>query len=194
MSNILKNVRNIVVFGIILYIVNFILNFIVDKIFNLINLDNLYDTNMILYTIITMGIGIILYLIAMIITKKLFSIKIKIHYKEAKKMLLILLIIFLIIEMATFINSYYSSIKVEEEINNMMSEFEQLKASDEYKSIEKSTRDMADSIYKIYSEGKDEILKLEEEKRNIMGTKLIANIFLYIICLYFFGLFLYRKD
>ena len=194
MKDTLKIIRNVVIFGIVLYVINFILNFVADKLFSFFDLDSLYDINIILYAIITMGIGIIIYIIAMILTKKLISIKIKIYYEEAKKMLLILLILFLIITVGKCFISYNSSLKIEEELYNMIEKLEETKSSKEYKTVSKSTKDTFNSMYKMYVEGKDEILELENQKRTLIVVRLISDTFLYIACLYGFGLFLYRKE
>ena len=130
----------------------------------------------------------------MLITKKIVSIKIKIDYEEAKKMLLILLIIFFIVNVITFIVSYNKTIKEEEKLNSTISELETLRESKEYKKFDKSTKETVESMYKIYVENKDEILELENQRKTLIAVELISNIFLYVVCLYAFGLFLYRKD
>ena len=189
-----KTIRNVVIFGIILYIINFGLNFAVDKIFTLFNLDTLYDTNIVLYGIITMGLGIILFLIAMIITKKIVSIKLKIYYEDAKKMLLILLIIFLIINVVKLILYYNNSFKLEEELNNLVNSVEEAKKSEGYKYFDEGEKQMVENLYKIYTDGKDELLELQKQKLDLYIIQCISNVVLYVVCLYAFGLYLYRKN
>ena len=188
MKEVAKIIRNVVVFGIIYYTISCGLNLIVDKILNLFSFDGLYDTHIILCSII------IIHLIAMIVTKKIVSIKIKIYYEEAKRMLLILLIIFLIINVVTFILSYNYSLKIEKGLNDLINSVEEVKISDEYKYFNEKEKQNIDNLYKIYTEGKEEMMELEKQRLNLNIIKSISKVFLYVVCLYAFGLFLYRKD
>lgn len=194
MKDIFKNIRNVVVFGIILYVINYALNFIIDKICDLCGLDSLYDINIVIYAIITIGLGIILYLIAMVMTKKIMSIKLKLYYEEAKRMLLILLIIFLTLSVIEFFFTFNSSLKVEKELNATIAKLEEIRTNKDYKLYDKSTRNTVESMYEMYIKGKDQILELENQKRTLNVVELISDVFLYMVCLYAFGLFLYRND
>ena len=194
MKDIFKNIRNVVVFGIILYVINYALNFIIDKICDLCGLDSLYDINIVIYAIITIGLGIILYLIAMVMTKKIMSIKLKLYYEEAKRMLLILLIIFLTLSVIEFFFTFNSSLKVEKELNATIAKLEEIRTNKDYKLYDKSTRNTVESMYEMYIKGKDQILELENQKRTLNVVELISDVFLYMVCLYAFGLFLSRTD
>ena len=194
MNEVIKTIRNVVIFGIILYIINIGLNFILDKILSLFNLDALYDTNIILYGIVIMVLGVILYLIAMIITKKIVSIKIKINYEEAKKMLLILLIIFLIKTVVEFVLVYNNVLEQEKELNNAINSLEEVRTSEGYKYFSKEEKQSMNKIYNAYTEGKEEIIELNKQRLDSNIIYSIETVFIYIVCLYAFGLYLYRKD
>lgn len=195
-----KIIRNIFVFGIILYVINYALNFIIDKILELVDFSALYDINAILYTIVILVMEVIVYLISMVITKKIISlkIKIKINYEEAKKMLFFLLIIVIVITCVEVVVEYISLqntfSEMEQQFNDQLSEMEEFKSSDEFELIDESTQEEFISSYESYN---DYINEMKEfiEQRNIFNIfKVIYYILMYSVCLYGFGLFIYRKE
>lgn len=189
-----KTIRNVIVFGVILCIVIMILSFITGEALDLIDLDGIEDKSIALRIGIATGTSTILYFIAMVITKKIFSIKIKISYEEAKKMLLIILIILLIINIIKFILLYKNSIDTKDGIDSMINLIEYARTTDEYKSISTEEKNSMEELYKQYTEGRDEMIELEDQKMKISTINSTIESFLCIIWFYGFGLFLYRKD
>ena len=186
-------IKNVVIFGVILWVINFSLNFVVEKIFDFFKLDSLYDTNMLLYGILTIVIGTIIYLIAVLATKKIVSLKLKINYEEAKKMLKVLVLIFFILNSVRTVVSYCSSLNLEEKLNNAISQLKEAKSSEKFQQMDETAKDTMNAMYKIYVDGSDKIINLENQRRNIIVVQWLSNTFIYIVCLYGFASFLYRK-
>lgn len=190
----MKTVRNTIVFGSILFFINWLLNTIILKILESFNIDSIYDSSMVLYTIIMLGLGTIIFLVAFMITKKIVSMKLQIDYQDAKKMLLSIVVIFLLMNIIKFGALYYNSIQIEEELNQTISEIQELKNDKGYKLLNKSEKNNIDTLYKTYVEGRTQILEIENEKRNIYVISFIFDSVARILCWYVFGLYLYRRQ
>lgn len=81
----MKILRNTIVFGIILFLFNYVFAFVFNKVTKIYGFNELLDSNFALSTIITALVGIIIYLVSMILTKQIVSLKFKINYAEAKR-------------------------------------------------------------------------------------------------------------
>lgn len=198
MNEIVKTIRNVVVFGIILSLICFILTILVSKLWSLVILGVFDDRDSVAYVIIALATCVIVYCISMIITKKIFSIKIKLDYKEAKKMLLIILIILLTIVAVKFIlvciDYYKFYVNLDNNLSAAVESSEKAITSEGYGYMSEEEQQTFDELHKSYAEEKESLIKLQKE---LMRTE-IAQTFVgassYIFGIYIFGLFLYKKE
>lgn len=76
----------------------------------------------------------------------------------------------------------------------MINLIEYARTTDEYKSISTEEKNSIEELYKQYTEVRDEMIELEDQKMKISTINSTIESFLCIIWFYGFGLFLYRKD
>ena len=198
MNEIGKTIRNVVIFGIILAVVCFILTILVSKLWGLVILSVMGNTNSVAYVIIALATCVIVYCISMIITKKIFSIKIKLDYKEAKKMLLIILIILLTIVSVKFIivciDYYKFYMNLDNNLNAAIESSKKAITSEGYSYMSEEEQETFDELHKSYSEEKESLIKLEKELMRNEIAQALVGAFSYIFGIYIFGLFLYKKE
>ena len=192
-NNILKTIRDTIIVGVILYAIYWLLDYIVGEIdVNL--LVEIYEMSSILYAIFSLFITIIIYTISVFISQKICKKILKIKYDEAKKILLILLIIFIIIGVVQFILSYQESINMEKDLDTVYNTIQQSKSEQVYKQLNKKEKKEVDELYNKYNENKEDIMNLIKQNTTIDIVTLLDIVISNIVCLYIFGRFLFKRS